>query len=129
MQRPPNNADTSFVKRGVSQLSLVQKFGLLSLAAFALLGLALGYTLRVQVRAQATHSVGPGGRGGGPAGDPAPSPPPGPSGRDGPRPGGPARPALQRRTAGGAGRSAEDLEPRRAGGLLGRSRAHRADLP
>ena len=57
MQRPPNNADTSFVKRGLSQLSLVQKFGLLSLAAFALLGLALGYTLRVQVRAQATHSA------------------------------------------------------------------------
>jgi diguanylate cyclase (GGDEF)-like protein len=57
MKTPPRGADTTVVKRGVSNLSLVQKFGLLSLAAFALLGLALSYTLRVQVRAQATASA------------------------------------------------------------------------
>ena len=46
------------MKRGsLSRLSLVQKFGLLSLAAFAVLGLALAYTLRGQVRAQATTSA------------------------------------------------------------------------
>jgi diguanylate cyclase (GGDEF)-like protein len=57
MKWPSGRADTTFVKRGLSQLSLVQKFGLLSLAAFALLGLALAYTLRSQVRAQATASA------------------------------------------------------------------------
>jgi diguanylate cyclase (GGDEF)-like protein len=57
MKWPPGDADTTFVKRGLSPLSLVQKFGLLSLAAFALLGLALAYTLRFQVRAQATASA------------------------------------------------------------------------
>jgi diguanylate cyclase (GGDEF)-like protein len=57
MKAPSRRADTRVVKRGVSKLSLVQKFGLLSLAAFALLGLALAYTLRVQVRTQATASA------------------------------------------------------------------------
>jgi len=57
MKRPPAGADTTVVKRGLLPLSLVQKFGLLSLAAFAVLGLALAYTLRVQVRAQATASA------------------------------------------------------------------------
>jgi diguanylate cyclase (GGDEF)-like protein len=45
------------VKRSLPPLSLVQKFGLLSLAAFSVLGLALGYTLRFQVRARATDSA------------------------------------------------------------------------
>jgi two-component system NarL family sensor kinase len=57
MQTPPRGADTKDVKRGVSNLSLVQKFGLLSLGAFALLGLTLSLTLRVQVRTQATASA------------------------------------------------------------------------
>jgi len=46
-----------FVKRGVPKLSLVQKFGLLSMVAFALLGLALNLTLRKQVQDQATISA------------------------------------------------------------------------
>ncbi|MGH2682868.1 MAG: putative bifunctional diguanylate cyclase/phosphodiesterase [Actinomycetota bacterium] len=45
------------MKRALPKLSLVQQFGLLSLAAFALLGLALAYTLRAQVRAEATASA------------------------------------------------------------------------
>jgi diguanylate cyclase (GGDEF)-like protein len=57
MKVPSVGADTRVVKRGISQLSLVQKFGLLSLAAFAMLGVALSYTLRVQVRLQATASA------------------------------------------------------------------------
>jgi diguanylate cyclase (GGDEF)-like protein len=57
MKPPSSRADTRVVKRGVPKLSLVQKFGLLSLGAFALLWLALAYTLRVQVRAQATDSA------------------------------------------------------------------------
>jgi diguanylate cyclase (GGDEF)-like protein len=57
MKCPPEGADTIIVKRGLPTLSLVQKFGLLSLAAFSVLGLALGYTLRVQVRGRATDSA------------------------------------------------------------------------
>jgi diguanylate cyclase (GGDEF)-like protein len=57
MKGPPRHADIRVVKRGVSNLSLVQQFGFLSLAAFGLLGLVLAYTLRGQVRAQATASA------------------------------------------------------------------------
>jgi len=57
MKGPPRHADITVVKRGVSKLSLVQQFGFLSLAAFGLLGLVLAYTLRGQVRAQATASA------------------------------------------------------------------------
>jgi diguanylate cyclase (GGDEF)-like protein len=57
MKAPPRRADIRVVKGRVPTLSLVQQFGLLSLAAFVLLGLVLAYTLRVQVRAQATASA------------------------------------------------------------------------
>jgi diguanylate cyclase (GGDEF)-like protein len=57
MKGPPHRADTRVVKRALPKLSLAQQFGLLSLAAFALLGVALAYTLRAQVRAEATASA------------------------------------------------------------------------
>jgi hypothetical protein len=57
MKLPSSRADTRVVKRSLPKLSLVQKFGLLSLGAFAVLWLALAYTLRVQVRVQATESA------------------------------------------------------------------------